>query len=30
MDDMVNLPELSEQSILENLRERYQKQIIYV
>jgi len=27
---MINLPELSEQSVLNNLKIRYQKQIIYV
>jgi len=30
IDDMINLPELSEQSVLNNLKVRYQKQIIYV
>ena len=27
---MINLPELSEQSVLNNLKVRYRKEIIYV
>ena len=30
VEDMINLAELTEQSVLENLKRRYEKELIYV